>query len=88
MILQSNEDGVESETPSLDHLLSDSVLAVAAGSDTTASVMTTTFYFLIRYPDYYRRLREDVDKFYPSEENALDPKHYNRIPLLDAVMYV
>lgn len=86
--LQSNEDGVESETPSLDRLLSDSVLATAAGSDTTASVLTTAFYFLMRNPDYYQRLREEVDKFYPPEENALDSKHHNKMPLLEAVMCV
>ena len=74
-------------TPSLEHILSDSLLAVAAGSDTTASVLTTTFYFLMRNPEYYKRLQAEVDKFYPPGENSLDPQHHQNMVVLEAVMY-
>ena len=40
------------------------------------------------HPSIYPRLQAEVDRFYPSGENALDPKHYHEMPYLEAVMYV
>lgn len=59
-----------------------------AGSDTTASVLGSIVYCLIRYPDVYKRLQAEVDKFYPPEADSLDPVHHANMPYLEAVMYV
>lgn len=43
-------------------------------------------YFLMRNPEYYKRLQEEVDKYYPPGEDALDPQHHGKMVVLDAVM--
>ena len=69
-------------------VLSDGGLAIVAGSGTTASTISTVFFSLLRNPEMYKRLREEVDKFYPPGEDALDTKWHIEMPYLEAVMYV
>ena len=83
---QSNEDGAEKESPSRSVILSDGVLALVAGSDTTASVLSNIFWSLVRHPSMYKRLQEEVDKYYPPGEDALNPKHHSNMPYLESVM--
>lgn len=83
---QNNEDDVDPTKPAMEQVLSDSFLAMAAGSDTTASVITNIFYFLLLNPEYYKRLQTEVDKYYPSGENASDPEHHKQMVVLEAVM--
>ncbi|EKM51985.1 uncharacterized protein PHACADRAFT_212598 [Phanerochaete carnosa HHB-10118-sp] len=82
----SNEDGSEKVSPSPAVVTSDGVLALVAGSDTTSSVLSNLFYCLLRNPVSYKRLQEEVDKFYPPGENSLDPRHINDMPFLEAVI--
>ncbi|EKM53670.1 uncharacterized protein PHACADRAFT_211341 [Phanerochaete carnosa HHB-10118-sp] len=82
----SNEDGSEKQTPDITTVLSDSVLAIVAGSDTTATVFINLLYCLLRNPEAYKRLQAEVDQFYPPEENSLDPKHHLKMPYLEAVI--
>ena len=44
-------------------LVDDGILAVTAGSDTTASALTSIFFCLLTHPDVYSLLREEVDRF-------------------------
>lgn len=67
---------------------SEGALALVAGSDTTSSVLSNVFYCLLRDPESYKRLQEEVDKFYPPGENSLDPRHHNSMLFLEAVMCV
>ena len=83
---QNNEGGEEKEAPNKANVLSDSALAIVAGSDTTASVFINIVYCLLKHPDVYKRLQAEVDEFYPPEENSLDPKHHTKMPYLEAVM--
>nr|BAL05078.1 cytochrome P450 [Phanerodontia chrysosporium] len=82
----SNEDGSEKVTPPPEVVTSDGALALVAGSDTTSSVLSNLFYCLLRDPVSYKRLQEEVDKFYPPGENSLDPRHINNMPFLEAVI--
>ena len=88
LLLQSNEDGAEPINPPKARVLSDGLLAIGAGADTTASVLSNTFWLLLKHPQYYKRLQEEVDKFYPPGEDSLDSKYHTQMPFLDAVMYV
>ena len=67
-------------------VISDAVLAIVAGADTTATTLNNVFFHLISSPGVYSRLQKEVDKYYPPGENALDLKHYAHMVYLDAVM--
>ena len=67
-------------------VISDGILALVAGSDTTTVVLSNALWLLLRHPDAYRRLQAEVDKFYPPGENSLDGKHLNEMYYLEAVM--
>lgn len=84
---QNNEDGGESEKRPLAHVISDGALAVVAGSDTTANILTHVFFFLLSNPAEYMRLQAEVDKFYPPGEDVLDTKSHQSMPVLNAAMY-
>lgn len=77
---------MEKESPPLDVVTSDGVLAMIAGSETTATALTKTFRYLLRHPETYEKLQGEIDKFYPLGENALDPKHHKDMYYLDGIM--
>lgn len=85
-LLQSNEDHVEKEAPSKKIVISDAVLAIVAGSDTTATTLSNVFYYLMCNPDSYKRLQDEVDSCYPAGEDSLDHQRYVGMPYLDTVM--
>lgn len=64
-----------------------STLAIIAGSDTTASVMSNIFYYLMRYPRYFRRLQEEIDQKFSHPETA-EGDQLARLSFLNAVMWV
>nr|AAX81444.1 high nitrogen upregulated cytochrome P450 monooxygenase 2 [Phanerodontia chrysosporium] len=82
----SNEDGAEKVTPPRPIVVSDGVLALIAGSDTTAIVTATILYSLLCNPTTYHRLQQEVDKFYPRGEDPLNPKHYKDMHYLEATI--
>ena len=65
---------------------SDAVLAIVAGSDTTATTLANVFFYLMSNPEAYKRLQAEVDKYYPPGEDPLDPKYHTQMTYLDAVM--
>ena len=82
---QSNED-IGAEPPSQVRMIGEGILAIVAGSDTTSSVLSNAFYFLLSRPDIYKKLQAEVDKYYPSGSDALDPKYYSEMSFMEAVM--
>ncbi|THH30119.1 hypothetical protein EUX98_g4052 [Antrodiella citrinella] len=87
-LTKNNEDGVDKVFPPLAHVVSDAVLAVIAGSDTTSIVLSNTLFAVLRNPDVYSKLKAEVDLYYPPGENACDTQHYAKMVYLDAVMYL
>ena len=67
-------------------MINEGILAIIAGSDTTSSVLSNFFYFLLTYPEIYKKLQAEVDKYYPSGADALDPKYYSEMSFMDAAM--
>jgi cytochrome P450 len=65
---------------------SDGLLAVMAGSDTTAAAFTTLWYYLLRDPLTLDRLRNEVDAYFPSGEEPLDFTRMVNMPYLNACM--
>ncbi|EMD39450.1 hypothetical protein CERSUDRAFT_111756 [Gelatoporia subvermispora B] len=82
----NNEDGTETQTRPLAQVISDGALAVIAGSDTTANVLTNLFFFLLSEPAEYKRLQAEVDSFFPPGENALDTRFHQEMPILNAAI--
>lgn len=68
--------------------MSEGVIAVIAGSDTTSSALSNAFWSLLRHPECYKRLQAEVDHYYPPGEDALNPQHHANMVYLDAVLYV
>ena len=70
-------------------IVSNSILAIVAGADTTATVLRNTIFYLLTNPTYYTRLREEVDEtFPPTETSTLDTKVLPSLSFLNAVMCV
>lgn len=68
--------------------MSNALLAIVAGSDTTASVLSNIVYYLLSNTADYARLRKEVDHaFPPLEEVPLDIEKLPRLTFLNAVMY-
>ncbi|KAF9229338.1 cytochrome P450 [Gyrodon lividus] len=68
-------------------IVSNSLLAIIAGSDTTASVLSNAIYYLLMNPIYYTRLRKELDvAFPPTEVSPLDTEVLPSLPILSAVI--
>ena len=83
-----DEGDVEKIKPTMQEVLSDGGLAIIAGSDTTSTVLSGLFRFLLSDPEAYSRLQKEVDAVFPRE--AGDPfdayKLEKNMPYLNAVM--
>ncbi|KAG2128155.1 cytochrome P450 [Suillus cothurnatus] len=69
-----DEAGLErhSSPPTFAEVASDGVLAIVAGSDTTATTLSSLFLSLLRNPQTYYRLQAEVDSFFPAGEDLLN----------------
>ncbi|KAF9023166.1 cytochrome P450, partial [Hymenopellis radicata] len=57
-----DEAGIEEIKPDHKDVVRDGVLAILAGTDTSAGVMCSLFYCLLSDPQCYKRAQEEVDK--------------------------
>ncbi|KZP29270.1 cytochrome P450 [Athelia psychrophila] len=81
-----NENGTDAHPPSLTEVVSDSGLVIVAGSDTTSTVLSSLFWFIMCNPTIYRRLQDEIDSVFPAGENALDPSKHIHMNYLNAVI--
>ena len=80
---QSDELGAEKEEIPSDIVMSDSDLVVVAGSDTTRTVLSSLFFYLLCNPKKLAKLRKEIDRHYPPDE-SLSSKHFQEMSYLDA----
>ena len=80
---QSDELGAEKEEIPFDIVLNDGDLVVIAGSDTTKTVLSSIFFYLLCAPEKLAELRKEIDRFYPPEE-PLSSKHFQEMNYLEA----
>ncbi|KZT05818.1 cytochrome P450 [Laetiporus sulphureus 93-53] len=63
------------------------MLAVVAGSDTTATALSNTLYFLLANPECYARLQEEIDaNFPPGKGDPVDCAKLAQMEYLNAVI--
>lgn len=80
---------IDDDKPPIPLIISNVVLAIIAGSDTTSSTLSGIVYHLLQYPDYSRRLREELDSAFPPLEHAtIQLDKLANLELLNGVMYV
>lgn len=75
----------ESDKPPFPLVVSNSVLTIIAGSDTTASVLCNITYYLLCHPEYLARLQEEVDKAFP-EDTPINLDHLASLELLNTII--
>lgn len=81
------EGGRAREPPAGEEVVSDGVLAIIAGSDTTSKVLSGLFCFVLANPKCYQHLREEVDRVFPvADGDPLDSTRLAEMPYLNAVM--
>lgn len=82
-----DEDHAEKERPSEAEILADGLLAVIAGSDTTLTVLSGIFFYLLSNPPCYRLVQEEIDEAFPrGEGDPCDATKLADMPYLNAVM--
>lgn len=63
------------------------MLAVIAGSDTTSTVLSGLFCYVVADQACYKRLQSEVDSFFPiGEGDPFDAARLAEMPYLNAVM--
>jgi cytochrome P450 len=80
---QSDELGAEKDEIPFEIIINDGDLVVVAGSDTTKTVLSSLFFYLLCNPEKLAKLREEIDGFYPPGE-TLSSKHFQEMSYLDA----
>ncbi|KAF8955653.1 high nitrogen upregulated cytochrome P450 monooxygenase 2 [Flammula alnicola] len=67
--------------------VSESVLTILAGSDTTATVLRNIMYYLLAYPDYFQAVRKEIDKTFSFEEQgSIELAKLPSMKLLNAII--
>ena len=75
--------------PPFRYVMSDSMLALIAGSDTTSITLGGVFFYMLKNPGLYDRLRREVDStFPPGEGEPFDSQKLANMPFLNSVMFI
>ncbi|KAL5514555.1 hypothetical protein ACEPAG_1871 [Sanghuangporus baumii] len=83
----TNEEGLEEVKISQDQSMNDIIIAIAAGADTTSTVLSGLFFYLLSDPPALDRLKEEVDSEFPvTEGESFDAVKLARMPYLNAVI--
>ncbi|KAK7684538.1 hypothetical protein QCA50_012485 [Cerrena zonata] len=67
----ADEAGLEKEKPELQNVIPDAVLVIIAGYDTIATALTALFWYLLKNPECYKRLQQEIDSTYPDHADPL-----------------
>ncbi|KAF7979721.1 hypothetical protein HWV62_41076 [Athelia sp. TMB] len=73
------------EPPSRATVKADGIMAIVAGSDTTATTLTAMWYFLLRNPEIMQRLEEEVDSHFTE---VTDPWGEDAVQKMSTMMWL
>jgi len=68
--------------PSVDRLVDDSFIMIAAAADTTGNAMTIAAYRVLRDPTIYSKLKDELRKAFPDSKAALKFVELEKLPYL------
>ncbi|KAK7452694.1 hypothetical protein VKT23_012095 [Stygiomarasmius scandens] len=71
-----DEDGLEPVKPSKGTVISDALVSIIAGSDTTATTLVAIFHYLLLNPDCQARLRQEIESTF---SNGEDPHDFTKL---------
>ncbi|KAJ7784115.1 cytochrome P450 [Mycena metata] len=66
--------------------VSNAVIAIIAGSDTSATVLSNTCSFLLTHPESYTRLQSEIDQAFPLGKEPVEASILSSLPYLNAVI--
>jgi len=81
-----DEDEIEPVKPKIEDVMADGLLAIVAGSDTSTIALSHTIYFMLQQPQYFTRLREEIDAAFPPGEDILNFTRLGELPYLNACL--
>lgn len=61
-------------------------MTIIAGTDTAATTLTTTIYYLLQNPAVYEELKAEVDREFPKGEEPLDTQRLSQMNWLNGCM--
>jgi cytochrome P450 len=67
-----------------EHLISEGILMIVAGTDTTAAALTFTIHHLLQQPEWYSRLQAEVKTVISTSETRPPFQDIDALPFLDA----
>ncbi|EAU87606.2 high nitrogen upregulated cytochrome P450 monooxygenase 2 [Coprinopsis cinerea okayama7 len=69
-------------------IMANAILTIIAGSDTSASAVTSIIYFLLRNPECHKKLQKEIDDTFGFDEGdpAITPDKLAQLPYLNAVI--
>ncbi|KAI1783893.1 high nitrogen upregulated cytochrome P450 monooxygenase 2 [Ganoderma leucocontextum] len=82
----SDEDLGNAEPLPMNELVNHGILAVVAGTETTAIGLTCLFYGILTQPEIYAALEAEVDRFCHGSQAAVDTSHHHEMHYLEAVI--
>ncbi|KAJ7590098.1 cytochrome P450 [Mycena floridula] len=71
---------------SLSDLEIESIVAIQGGSDNTGTTIGLAIYFMLSYPQTYKRLQEELERTFPDPTSALDRTLLTKVPFLEAIL--
>ena len=77
---------MEPVKPTLPTIHTDGLVAVVAGSDTVGTTLAGLWYYLLLEPAAFKRLRDEIDIYFPGGEEPLDVTKMANMPYLNACM--
>ncbi|EKM57316.1 uncharacterized protein PHACADRAFT_208410 [Phanerochaete carnosa HHB-10118-sp] len=81
--LTEDENAVESRV-TLDEIIADGLIALVAGSDSSAAVLSHFCYFMLRHPECAEQLHKEIDATFPPGEDPLNFSRHADMPYLNA----
>jgi hypothetical protein len=67
-----------------DHLTSEAIVMIVAGTDTTASTLALSLHHLLQQPEVYRKLQDEIRTVMPTLDSRPPIEELDSLPFLDA----